>query len=59
MEVLAFGVHIDKCNGTEHTLKIRREVPCSFYSKLARKVNTSFFSVASDASEIMPSVLRR
>ena len=34
-------------------------MPCSSYSKLARKVNTSFFNVASDASEIMPSFLNK
>lgn len=59
MEVLAFSVftYISIMGTqTDSSLKVGRSA--SHYSKLDRKLRTICFSLASDASEILPSALR-
>lgn len=60
MEVLAFSVFT--CisimrTQTSSSLRIRRSA--IYYSKLDRKFSTICFSLASDASEILPSALKK
>ena len=61
MEVLAFSVFTYiSIMGTQtgSSLKIKRSAAIH-YSKLDRKVSTVCFSLASDASEILPSALKQ
>ena len=60
MEVLAFSVftYISRMGTqTGGSLKIKRSA--IHYSKLDRKFSTICFSLASDASEILPSALKK
>lgn len=60
MEVLAFSVftYISRM-GTQTGSSLKIKTSAILYSKLDRKVSTSCFSLASDASEIIPSALEQ
>lgn len=59
MEVLAFSVFTYiSIMGTQTGSSLKNKKSAILYSKLDRKVSTICFSLASDASEILPSALK-
>lgn len=60
MEVLAFSVFTYiSIMGTQTSSSLKIKRSAIHYSKLDRKVSTICFSLASDASEILPSALKQ